>query len=128
MQDYVYSCTNQRYLSAPLHLENIQILEKGTLLYQERNHHSKSGDANIFTRDPNYLTGQDFVIYHLKENLPYLVGLPSDKPLSGICWDYRSDEDYCYTSDLMVEISHPMAWWQEPYFYLCHFDFLEGPL
>lgn len=126
-----YSCTNQRYNYTPLRVEIIDILPKGTFLHKASQDDLQSGIKNpiIFTLDPNiYPSGTQVEIYFLIEDLPFIIGLPEDNPIEGLCWECQPDEVSCFDDNLTIEIPHPCAWYQEPYLYLCHFDQLIGPL
>ena len=121
-----YSCTNQRYDFTPLRVEEINILPTHTILFHAIGKMVEDGDPTIFTDSLNfYPLGTEVEAYIVTKDIPYIIGLPEDKGVEGLCWEYRPEEDFCYDDDLNVEIPYPMAWSQEPYFYLCNFDNLQ---
>lgn len=125
-----YSCTNQRYQIAPLRVEEINILPSGTLLFKvvssDKNLGSHNGNPTIFSQTLDiYPPGTSVQSYVVTDNLPFIIGLPEDKGFQGLCFEYLPDENFCYDDDLTLEIPHPLAWGQEPYFYMCNFDKLQ---
>lgn len=133
-----FSCTNQRYEYTPLHLEEINILPIGTLLFRGVNREEPfnpssnensgrvDGNTNLFSQVIDvYPHGTLIETYMVVQELPYIIGIPEDKGLEGLCWEYHPNEDFCFDDNLDVEIPHPMAWSQEPYFYLCDFNKLD---
>ena len=121
-----YSCTNQRYEFTPLRAEIIDILPKGTRLYKPLIPRAILGDPTIFTEDYNlFPQGTRFEVYLLDKDLPYIIGLPEGNSVEGLCWECQPDEEICFVEDLDIEIPHPCAWFQEPYFYLCQLQYLR---
>lgn len=114
-----YSCTNQRYEFAPLRVEIIDVLPAGTLLFRESSQKTPKGNPISFTLEPTPYSDE---LYMTQDNLPYVIGLPQDNPIDGLCWECRPDEEICFDDNLDVEFPHPCAWWQDPYFYFCNLD------
>lgn len=134
-----YSCTNQRYEYTPLRVEEINTLPSGTLLFralrkdqsfnpssEENFNLENNGNPVIFTQTLDlYSPGTTVETYVVAQDLAYIIGLPEDKGVDGLCWEYQPEEDFCFDDDLTIEFPHPLAWVQEPYFYICNFDNLE---
>ncbi len=129
-----YSCTNQRYQFTPMRVEEINILPSGALLFKatnrdtssDKNLGSKNGNPTVFSQTLDiYPAGMLVETYVVTEDLPFIIGLPEEKGFEGLCIEYLPDENFCYDDDLTLEIPHPLAWGQEPYFYICNFDKLQ---